>query len=165
MRIISVDPGYDRVGVAIIEKDLKKEVLVFSLCIETSSKSEHSKRLLEVKEKLSELIEKYKPEVLAIESLFFKNNQKTAMKVAEARGVVLCEAELFGLRIFEYTPLQIKIAVTGYGKSEKEQVTDMVRRLIEIKKPIKHDDEYDAIAIGLTFFATDFRNIRNKTSM
>jgi crossover junction endodeoxyribonuclease RuvC len=160
MKIISIDPGYERVGVAIIEKTGSKEELNFSDCIQTSAKIEHSKRLLAVGQEVASLIEKYQPSVLATESLFFKNNQKTAMKVSEARGVVIYEAQKAGLKIFEYTPLQIKIATTGYGKSEKNQVMEMVKRLIKINKTIKYDDEYDAIAVGLTFFATDSNRVK-----
>jgi crossover junction endodeoxyribonuclease RuvC len=160
MKIISIDPGYERVGVAIIEKTGSKEELIFSDCIQTSAKIEHSKRLLAVGQEVASLIEKYQPSVLATESLFFKNNQKTAMKVSEARGVVIYEAQKAGLKIFEYTPLQIKIATTGYGKSEKNQVMEMVKRLIKINKTIKYDDEYDAIAVGLTFFATDSNRVK-----
>lgn len=160
MRIISIDPGYERVGVAIIERNGGREELIFSECIETSPKTAHPKRVFAVGERTASLIEEYKPSVLATESLFFKNNQKTAMKVSEARGVIIYEAQRAGLKIFEYTPLQIKIAVTGYGRSEKNQVTEMVKRLIKINKSIKHDDEYDAIAVGLTFFATDYNRTR-----
>lgn len=164
MKVISIDPGYERVGVAILEKpDLplpgdsggSREKIIFSDCIQTSPKMSHPERLSLVGNKVAGLIQDYKPTFFATESLFFKNNQKTAMKVSEARGVVIYEAKRAGLKIFEYTPLQIKMAVTGYGKSEKNQVMNMVKRLIKIDKDIKYDDEYDAIAVGLTFFATD----------
>jgi crossover junction endodeoxyribonuclease RuvC len=100
------------------------------------------------------LIKKYKPEAMAIETLFFQNNQKTAMHVSEARGVMLYVAAVAGLSVKEFSPMEIKIAVTGYGKSEKGQVTEMVKKLIIINKDIKYDDEYDAIAAGLTYFAS-----------
>ena len=90
---------------------------------------------------------------MAIEKLFFTTNQKTAMGVSEARGVIIYEGSKTGLKIFEYTPLQIKIAVTGYGKADKSQVLFMVKKLIKIDDSIKSDDEIDAIAIGLTAFA------------
>jgi crossover junction endodeoxyribonuclease RuvC len=153
MKIIAIDPGYERVGIAILEKIAGKETLLYSECFKTSAIKSAEERLLLVGRELSTLIKKYKPEFLAIENLFFKNNAKTAMRVAEARGVMLYEGIKNNLPISEFTPLQIKVAVTGYGKSEKEQVKNMVKKLIKIDKGIKYDDEYDAIAIGLTFFA------------
>lgn len=153
MIIIAIDPGYERMGVAILEKGTGKEVLLFSDCVKTSATLPHEERLKIIGNSINSLIEKYKPEAMAIETLFFKTNAKTAMKVSEARGVMLYEAARNNLKLGEFTPLQIKVAVTGYGKSEKDQVTMMVRKLIQINKEIKHDDEYDAIAVGLTFFA------------
>jgi len=155
MKIIAVDPGYERLGVAILEKENGKEILLFSECFKTSAKLTHSERLNLIGKELGEVIKKYKPEALAIETLFFAKNQKSAMQVAEARGVIMYEGKRNNLEIFEYSPMAVKIAVTGYGKSDKIQVTEMVKKLIKITKPIKHDDEYDAIAIGLTFFAIE----------
>lgn len=154
MKIISIDPGYERLGVAILEKINGKEVLLFSDCIKAPAKLRHEERLKIIGEGVNTLIKKYEPEIMAIETLFFKANVKTAMKVSEARGIMLYEAAKSDLPIFEFTPLQIKVAVTGYGKSEKDQVTAMVKRLIKIEKDLKYDDEYDAIAVGLTYFAT-----------
>ncbi len=153
-RIIAVDPGYERLGVAVLEKENGKEKLLFSECFKTSAKLPHSERLNLIGKELEEVIKKYKPERLAIETLFFAKNQKSAMQVAEARGVIMYEGKRNGLEIYEYSPMAVKIAVTGYGKSDKIQITEMVKRLVKIEKEIKHDDEYDAIAIGLTFFAT-----------
>lgn len=154
MKIISIDPGYERLGVAIIEKISGKEILLFSTCIQTSPKIPHEERLKIIGKGVADLIEKYKPEALAIETLFFKTNAKTAMKVSEARGVILYEAAKNNLEVCEFTPLEIKVAVTGYGKSDKDQVTMMTKKLIRIEKELKYDDEYDAIAVGLTYFAT-----------
>lgn len=154
MKTISIDPGYERLGVAILEKGAGKENLLFSDCLKTSAKLPHEERLKIIGEGVRSLIKKYEPEVMAIETLFFKANVKTAMKVSEARGVMLYEAAQNGLAVKEFTPLQIKIAVTGYGKSEKSQVTTMVKKLIKIEKELQYDDEYDAIAVGLTYFAT-----------
>jgi crossover junction endodeoxyribonuclease RuvC len=156
MKIISIDPGYDRVGVAVLEKSDKtknKEELIYSDCLTTSSKKEFTERLKLIGEKIEEIIKKYKPEVMAIESLFFNNNQKTVMLVSEAKGMIKYIALYNKLEVFEYTPLQIKIAVTGYGRGDKQQVTMMTKNLIKIDKEIKYDDEYDAIAVGLTYFA------------
>jgi crossover junction endodeoxyribonuclease RuvC len=157
MRIIAIDPGYERLGIAILEKNSGKEELIFSECFITSTKEKHEDRLRLIGEEIEKVIKKYQPEAMGIETLFFKTNAKTAMKVSEARGVIMYEAAKNKLKVLEYTPLQIKVAVTGYGKSDKDQVTEMVKRLIKITKPIKYDDEYDAIAVGLTLFAC-YRN-------
>jgi crossover junction endodeoxyribonuclease RuvC len=154
MVIIAIDPGYERVGIAILEKGTSKEVLIFSECFKTSTEEKHEDRLKLIGEEIEKVIKKYKPEAMGIETLFFKTNAKTAMKVSEARGVIMYEAAKNNLEILEFSPLQIKVAVTGYGKSDKEQVTEMVKKLIKITEPIKYDDEYDAIAVGLTFFAS-----------
>lgn len=154
MRIISIDPGYERLGVAIIEKENnKREELIFSECFKTLAKLPHSERLTLIGNRIKEVIKKYKPEQLATEKLFFSGNQKTAMLVAEARGVILYAGSSSGLEIFEYTPNEVKIAITGYGRSEKRQIIDMVKKLIDVKKSKESDDEFDAIAIGLTHFA------------
>jgi crossover junction endodeoxyribonuclease RuvC len=154
MKIISIDPGYERLGIAVLEKLPKqKEVLVYSECFKTSAKLPHHERLTLIGNKIKEVIKKYKPEVLATEKLYFSNNQKTALLVAEARGVILYAGSSTGLQIFEYTPAEIKIAVTGYGKADKHQVMNMVSKLISGTEKIKSDDELDAIAIGLTHFA------------
>ena len=154
MKIISIDPGYERLGVAIIEKNKNdKETLIFSECFKTSAKLPHSERLTLIGNRIKEIIKKYKPEQLATEKLFFSGNQKTAMLVAEARGVILYAGSSSGLEVFEYTPNEVKIAITGYGRSEKRQMIDMVKKLIDVKKSKESDDEFDAIAIGLTHFA------------
>ena len=157
MKVIAIDPGYERMGVAIIEKIDGKESLLFSECFKTSSKIPHEERLKLIGQEIEKLIKKYKPESMAIETLFFKNNQKTAMHVSEARGVMLYVASVLQLSVKEFSPMAIKIAVTGYGNSDKNQVIFMVKKLIKTKKDIKYDDEYDAIAAGLTYFATQNR--------
>jgi len=156
MRILAIDPGYERVGIAILGKD----TLVFSECFKTSSKIPFSERLFLIGREIESVIKKYKPKLLAIEKLFFATNQKTAMSVSEAKGVIVYEAKKAGLKIFEYTPLEIKIAVTGYGKSDKKSVIDMVKKLIKINENKNSDDEIDAIAVGLACFAREkFRNL------
>lgn len=156
MKIIGIDPGFERVGIAIIEKEPKqKELLVYSECFKTDSKLPFYERILLIGNKIEEIIKKYNPEKMAIEKLFFTNNQKTAMGVSEARGVIIYTGIKNGLDIHEYTPPEIKIAVTGYGKSDKSAVMSMVPKLIKIEKEIKSDDELDAIAIGLTCSACE----------
>jgi crossover junction endodeoxyribonuclease RuvC len=152
MKILGIDPGYERLGIAILEKDktTRKENLIFSECFKTSAKSEFPERLFLIGEKLEEILKKYKPDVLSIETLFFTNNQKTVMRVSETRGLIIYLAKKFGLKIFEATPLQIKISTTGYGKASKDQVMKMVKMLINVDKTKKSDDELDAIAIALT---------------
>lgn len=150
MKILGIDPGFERLGIAILEKNGKKETVLFSECFKTSAKLEFSERLNLIGEEVKKIIKKYGPKVLAIETLFFTTNQKTVMHVAEARGVVIYECAKAGMKIFEASPPQIKIATTGYGKANKEQVMKMVRLLVDIEKTKKSDDELDAIAIALT---------------
>lgn len=147
--IFGVDPGIGRVGVAILTKEASKESLLYSGCIETGTKDAPENRVKQIGFEISALIKKYSPNTLAIEKLFFNTNQKTAMAVAQARGVIIYEASLKNLAIEEFTPPQIKSAVTGYGKSDKKQVRFMVKKILKIDKKAL-DDEYDAIAIALT---------------
>lgn len=161
-RILGIDPGYDRCGVAIIEGTMQKPKLVFSCCIETDRKLPFPERILFIFKCLSDIIEEHKPTDCSIEDLFFTTNQKTAIKVAEARGVCLLAASLFGLQIAEYTPLQIKTYLTSYGKADKKQVHFIVRKMLEKNNPDFFtdpktkkinkvlDDEIDALAIALT---------------
>ena len=155
MRILGIDPGYERLGISILEKNKndKKECVVFSECFKTSAELEFSERLNLIGEEIKKIIKKYKPEVLSIETLFLNTNHKTVMRVAEARGVVIYESTRAGLKIFEASPPQIKIATTGYGKASKTEIIKMVKILVEIDKLKKSDDELDAIAIALTAFA------------
>ena len=154
MRVLAIDPGYERLGIAVLEKIKRgKETLIHSECFTTKRAEPDTERLRQIGEKIRETIKKWKPEALAIETLFLHSNQKTAMRVAEARGIILYEAVRAGLTIAEYSPLQIKMAVTGYGRADKQQVSEMIPRLISLPKKIRIDDELDAIAVGLTFFA------------
>jgi crossover junction endodeoxyribonuclease RuvC len=163
MRILGIDPGYDRVGIAILEKEKGgKETLLHSECLQTSVKDDFYNRLGQVGAKIAEVIAAYAPEALAIETLFITKNQKTAMRVSEARGVIIYEAVRAGIPVFEYTPLQIKIAVTGHGASDKEQVMKMIPLLIKITQKKTVDDEYDAIAVGLTCLAHEHSSFPQK---
>jgi crossover junction endodeoxyribonuclease RuvC len=158
-KILAIDPGYDRVGIAILKKNGKIEELIFSECHETNRKLSHDKRLSSISSEVKKCIGTFRPSVLAIEKLFFNKNRKSALLVAEARGVILSEAASLGLEIYEYSPQEIKIAVTGYGNSDKKQVTDMVKRLTHPSKAIRYDDEYDAIATGLAYFAINGKGL------
>lgn len=153
MKIIGIDPGYDRMGIAIIEKGAGKEALLHSECFQTSASLPFYERLALVGDHLVATIQKYTPEHLALESVYFNNNQKTAMDVAAVRGVVLYSATSHGLTPFEYTPPQIKAAVGGSGRATKKEVEDMLRHLISIPTEVRLDDEYDAIAVALTHSA------------
>jgi len=155
MKILGIDPGFERLGIAILEKNKgdKREKVIFSECFKTSSKLDFSERLNLIGEEVKKVIKKYKPEILSIETLFLTTNQKTVMRVAETRGVVIYEAAQAGLKIFEASPPQIKMATTGYGKADKKQVMKMVKMLVEIDNSKKSDDELDAIAVALTAFA------------
>jgi crossover junction endodeoxyribonuclease RuvC len=156
MKVLGIDPGYERLGIAVLEKSEKgKDSLLYSNCFITSSKESFGERLLKIGDEVERIIKKYNPNVLATEQLYFNTNQKTAMNVAEVRGVINYVSQKNNLSFFEYSPLQIKNAVSGYGRSTKDQVAKMVPRLIEIRKEIKLDDEYDAIAVGLTCLASE----------
>ncbi len=153
MRALGIDPGYDRLGVAIIEKIDGHETVLFSRCIMTDKKASIPERLLSAGNELTTIIETYQPNLLGIETIFFNKNVKTAIGVAEARGMVLYIAKQAGCDVCELSPQQVKIAVTGYGNSDKQAVWEMVKRLIR-KVPEKAlDDEYDAIAVGVAALA------------
>lgn len=154
VRILGIDPGFDRLGVCILDKTGSKETLVFSTCITTSKKDAFSKRLFEAGRQLEEIIATHKPQELAIETLFFTTNQKTIITVSEIRGVCLYVAEAFKLAVYEYSPAHIKLAIAGYGKATKEDVSVMVSRILKIDVgKAALDDEVDAIAVALTHSA------------
>lgn len=157
MKILAIDPGYERLGLAIIEKNPgdKKETVLYSECFKTSAKIPFSERLALIGNKIEEVLKKYKPKILAIEKLYFEKNQKTAMGVSEVRGIVIYECAKNNMQIFEYTPLQIKSAVAGYGKATKDAVMNMVPKLVFMEKASNSDDELDAIAVGITCIACE----------
>lgn len=159
MRIISIDPGYDRLGVCVMEKDYKgKEVVLFSDCFTTNKNESLESRILFLGQSIRNVIKKWSPTHMAIEKLFFTKNQTTAMKVAEVRGVVIYEASQKGIIIHEFSPQDIKIAVTGYGSATKDQVTLMTQKILQLPDKKRLDDEYDALALGITALA----HLRNR---
>jgi len=160
--VLAIDPGYDRVGVAILSRKNGIETLFFSECIETDKTQSLHERIHFIGERIKKVIKKFKPDSLAIETLYFTKNQKTAMGVASARGAIIYIAKDFGLSIYEYTPLEVKVAVTGYGKADKKQVLAMVPKIIVLKKEEMLDDEIDSIAIGLTHLAINPGRFRKK---
>ncbi len=151
MKVLAIDPGYGRCGVAVVEKNNGgKEVLIYSACIETSAKTEFAERLSQVAQECALLITEHDPDCVALEKLYFSNNQKTAMRVAEVRGALINTAQSAGVKVFEYTPGEVKSAAAGNGSADKKAVARMLHVLIKIEKEIAHDDEYDAIAIAVT---------------
>ncbi|MBX4189576.1 crossover junction endodeoxyribonuclease RuvC [Candidatus Parcubacteria bacterium] len=157
-RVLAIDPGFDRMGVAVMEKGKDKEHVLFSTCIETHRKASQEVRLAQIGATLRDVIIEYGPETLALEKLFFNQNITTGIRVAEARGVVLYEAALAGMAVFEYAPQEVKVAVTGYGKATKSDLIRMTMRLLGLTKKPKFDDEIDAIAVGITHLAS-YRSI------
>lgn len=149
MRIIGIDPGFAIVGWGIIDSDRGRIRPVAYGAITTPAHTPFEERLLTIKRDLQEVINKYRPEQMAVEELFFNTNITTGIAVAEARGVIVCTAHELGVKVSEYTPLQVKQAVVGYGKAEKHQVIAMVTSLLGLKSAPKPDDTADAIAIAI----------------
>ena len=151
LRILGVDPGYDRMGIAVLEKPLRgPEKILYSDCITTNTTLSFPDRLTHIGEAVAKTIAHYRPNHLSIEDLYLTKNQKTAMRVSAARGVILYEAARAGLLVHEFTPLQIKIAITGFGRGDKRAVSTMVKRLLNLPEKRRLDDEYDALAVALT---------------
>jgi crossover junction endodeoxyribonuclease RuvC len=151
-RILAIDPGYDRVGWAIGQAEGAKPQLEFCGLITTDKKAVLFDRYKEIDTELSAVISQYQPTELSIESLFFFKNAKTALKVSEARGVILSAALRQGVQVTEYTPLQVKQAVTGYGRASKEELDKMVKLQLKIETAQLIDDTVDAIGLYITHF-------------
>ena len=151
MRIIGIDPGIARLGWAIIEKASPSKITPITYdCFETSKNEQKPQRLHQIFTFLSDTLTKYRPDTLAIEELFFNTNAKTALIVGEARGIILLCAARQNIPIAIYTPLQVKIAVAGYGRADKPQVSQMVKTLLKLPTIPTPDDTADALAIALT---------------
>lgn len=161
--ILGIDPGYARAGWAVITKHGSNLNLLKCGCWETPAQMEHAARLESLNNELKKIIKKYEPEMMAIEDLFFFKNLKTAIKVAEARGVILMTGIQEALEIQEYTPLQIKQALTGYGRAEKKQIQAMVKMILNLKKIPEPDDAADAVAVAITC-AHFIKNKQNSSS-
>ena len=149
MVILGIDPGLAIVGWGVVEYSGSRFRTLGYGSIETPAKMSTEQRLSLIFEGINKLIETYHPEHLAVEELFFNTNQTTGIRVAEARGVIITAAYRKGLKIFEYTPLQVKQAVVGYGRAEKKQVITMVTMFLGLKEPPKPDDTADALAIAV----------------
>lgn len=149
MKALGIDPGTATTGYGILEGDCDDIKVVDYGCIKTSSKESSSARLEKIFSDTKKIISKHKPKCIVVERLFFGANTKTAMAVGQARGVILLAASQAGLDIAEYTPLQVKMALTGYGRADKNQVQQMVKRLLKLKTIPKPDDAADALAVAL----------------
>jgi crossover junction endodeoxyribonuclease RuvC len=149
MRILGIDPGYAIIGWGVVDYERGRYFPCDFGAVTTKAGTPFGERLQQIFDGVTAVIRTHSPSVLAIEKLYFQNNQKTAIEVAEARGVILLAAQQAGIPVFEYTPLQVKSAVTGYGQAEKPQVMEMTRRLLRLKQVPKPDDTADALAIAI----------------
>lgn len=149
MRILGIDPGFATIGFGLVEADRGQARMVTYGAITTPAGLPLSRRLYQIGTDMEDLIGQLKPEVISIEELFFNTNITTGIAVAHGRGVLLYAAEKCGVPLYEYTPSQVKLAVTGYGKAEKRQVMDMTRRLLKLSKVPRPDDAADALALAL----------------
>ncbi|MGH7142488.1 MAG: crossover junction endodeoxyribonuclease RuvC [Candidatus Saccharimonadales bacterium] len=154
MRILGIDPGTGILGFGVIEVAKGEVQLIDAGVIRTPVKEDDAVRLETIYEELTNIIASSKPDIMSVEKLFFVRNVTTAMTVAQARGVVLLCGHQAGLAIFEYTPLQIKMAITGYGKADKKQIQEMVRIILKLNEIPKPDDCADALAAALTHSQT-----------
>lgn len=157
MKILGIDPGMAIVGYGLIEYQNDEITLLASGSIQTDKNLSDSKRLLEIFNDLSAIVEKYQPDCASVENLFFFKNQKTVIPVAEARGVILTVLEKYSISTFSYTPMEVKQVLTGYGRAEKKEVEQMVKIVLNTEKLPKLDDTVDAIAIAICHS----RNINN----
>lgn len=163
--ILAIDPGYDRVGVALVKPGRPSE-LVVSECIQTNKKDPQEKRLFQIYETLTHLIEQYRPTHIALETLFFSVNKKTAIKVAESRGVIVLLAGQHNLPLVELSPQEVKQSMTGVGNASKDQVLKMVQLTLKLDTSGKIDDEIDAIALGFAAAETiRFNTLANQNSI
>lgn len=149
MRILGIDPGMAIVGYSILDFDGENTTLLYSGSIQTSKDNREPQRLLEIYDDMTSLIKKYQPDESAIEKLFFFKNQRTVMPVAHARGVILTVLEKFKIPIYEYTPMEVKQVLTGYGRADKKEVEQMVKICLKTDNLPKLDDTVDSIAIGI----------------
>lgn len=149
MRILGIDPGVATIGFGVIDSAQGKQQLIRCGVITTPAHTALSARLAQIYDDVMQLIELFRPDVVSIEELFFNTNITTGIAVAQGRGVILLACEKSGVRICEYTPLQVKQAVVGYGRAEKKQVMEMVKRLCSLSAPPRPDDAADAVALAL----------------
>lgn len=163
MRILGIDPGTAIVGYSILDFVDNKYKLIEYGCVFTDKDTPMEERLCEIYARITELIEKYKPDEMAIEELFFFKNNKTVISVGQARGVIVLAGRQNNLKINNYTPLQVKMGITGYGKADKKQIQLMVQRILNLESIPKPDDAADAIAIAITHINTAISQIGVRT--
>ena len=149
MRILGIDPGIATIGFAVLDAERSQYRLLQCGVITTPAHTSLSSRLDQIFHDMNQLLDAFKPDAVSIEELFFNTNITTGIAVAHGRGVILLSCQQAGVRIFEYTPLQVKQAVVGYGRAEKKQVMDMVKRICNLPAPPKPDDAADAVALAL----------------
>jgi crossover junction endodeoxyribonuclease RuvC len=149
MRILGIDPGFDRLGYGIVELQGSQATWVNHGCVQTSKEDDYSFRLQRVRDGLKRVITEFSPEVVAVEDLFFQNNAKTAMKVGMARGVILLAIADAGLPLIEVTPNQVKQGLTGWGAADKKAMQQMVQMTLKLKEVPRPDDAADALAIAI----------------
>jgi crossover junction endodeoxyribonuclease RuvC len=154
LRILGIDPGTGILGFGVIDVERGKAQMVDAGVIRTPVKEDDAVRLLTIYDELTDIIAASKPAIMSVEKLFFARNVTTAMTVAQARGVVLLCGKQAGMTIYEYTPMQIKQALTGYGRAEKKQIQEMVRVVLGLKDIPKPDDCADALAAAITHSMT-----------
>ncbi len=162
MRILGIDPGLATVGFSVVDCEKNKMKLVTCGVISTPAHTSLSSRLDRIYDDMEELIKTFNPDVMSIEELFFNTNITTGIAVAHARGVILLAAYKLGVRVFEYTPLQVKQAVVGYGRAEKNQVIDMVKRILNLPAAPKPDDAADAVALAICHARSSTSLLSNK---
>lgn len=149
MLILGIDPGYAIIGWGVIRFERGKYVPVDFGAITTNAGVPFNRRLEQIYDQLNELLDTHHPDAVAVEKLYFQNNQKTAIDVAQARGVIMLALQKHNVPVYEYTPLQVKSAVTGFGQAQKPQVMEMTKRLLRLKAVPKPDDTADALAIAI----------------
>ncbi len=160
MKILGIDPGTGRTGWSVVEIDKSVEKLLACGCVQTAVHTPLPERLETIFHQLEQVIDQFQPDQAAVEELFFATNAKTAMSVSQARGVILLALQLGKIPIFNYTPLQVKSAITGYGQADKKQVERMVLAILRLKESPKPDDVVDAIAIALTHGANTYKRLK-----
>ena len=149
MRILGIDPGIATIGFGVVDSDKNKQKLIQCGVITTPAHTSLASRLKQIYEDMLQLLELFRPDAVSIEELFFNTNITTGIAVAHGRGVILLACETAGVKIYEYTPLQVKQSVVGYGRAEKSQVMDMVKRICALSAPPRPDDAADAVALAL----------------
>ena len=165
MRILGIDPGYATLGWGVIDYNANRYKVLECGADITKSGLDFSKRLEQIYDGVCDIIAKHSPDMMSVEELFFNTNTTTAIGVAQARGVVLLSARKSGLSVFEYTPLQVKQSVVGYGRAEKKQVMEMTRLLLNLKEVPKPDDTADALAIALCHAHSFNSNLYEKAGL